>query len=157
MEKKEFKKIFANIVNTRGFSYFSNFWFTESNECIFVIKLTKSSYGNYYYLEMEIFIQGVFGKKYLIDKNLGKAWGDISRRPPTEYDTFLDLDAQISSEERKQGLESLLDEFVIPFSKKALSLLGVRSFINEHQFVMSDALRNQVEKLIEAKKSQQPE
>ena len=155
MDKKEFKKMFAIIARLQGFTSVSNFWFIDSKECIFTIELLKSSYGNYYYLTIKIFMQDIFGRKYTICKDLGRLWGEIIRRPPTEYDVFLDLDVSISPEDREQGLELLFDNFVMPFSKKALSLSGVYTLWNENQIIMSEALRNQVEKLIEVKKSQQ--
>ena len=155
--RKNLKKMFAVIASMRGFSQLSNFWFIESEECIFIIELLKSSYGNYYYLELKIFIQGVFGKKYTISKELGKTWRDVHIRLLPEYDIFLDLDTQLSYDDRKQGIESAFNNFVMPFSKKALFLSGICLLWNENQILMSDALRNQVEKLIEAKKSQQPE
>ena len=152
MDKKDFKKMFAIISATRGFTPLSNFWFMESKECVFTIQLDKSNFGKFYYLTMNIFIQNFFGKKYTIDKNLGRAWGDAIRRPPTEYNVFLDLDVELSFEERKRGLESLFDNFVIPFSKKAICLSGVYSLVNERQIILSsDKEHYQLENLIKKK------
>jgi len=49
MENKEFKKLFDIIARNHGFESAFGGWFKESNECIVVLDLQKSNFGNYYY------------------------------------------------------------------------------------------------------------
>lgn len=64
METKDFRNLFKDLAKKNGFESAFGGWFKESNECIFVLDLMKSNFGNNYYLNIKIFIQGSFGIYY---------------------------------------------------------------------------------------------
>ena len=52
MNSKEYKNIFNKIARENGFVKAFGGWFQESRECILVLDLQKSNFGDYY--EMNI-------------------------------------------------------------------------------------------------------
>jgi len=72
MDTKEFKRLFDEVAKSHNFERAFGGWFKESHECIVVLDLQKSNYGGYYYLNLKIYIQGVFNKHYSKSKDLVK-------------------------------------------------------------------------------------
>ena len=60
MDNTEFKKQFGEIAKASRFDRAFGGWFKESNETIIVLELQKSNFGNYYQLNIKVFIQGFF-------------------------------------------------------------------------------------------------
>ena len=126
MDNKEFKEAFGSMAKAYGFGRNFGCWFKESSECIFVFLLQKSNFGNYYYVNFKIFIQGAFGHQYKASKELFKNdVGDIFLRNPKEYDSAFDLDLTLGSEERLQIMNTLFKNIIVPLSEKALSKAGI--------------------------------
>jgi hypothetical protein len=126
MESKEFKKLFDTIARHHGFELHFGGWFKESNECIVVLDLQKSGYGNYFELNIKTYIQGVFGNHYRINKDLVKKdTGDIFTRQPKEYNEVLDLDSLLDANTRKQRLEALFTNFIVPDTNSTLTRAGI--------------------------------
>ena len=126
MDNKDFKKMFDAIARSYGFEANFGGWFKESNECIVVLDLQKSGYGNYYELNIKTYIQGVFGNHYHKNKDLVKKdTGDIFTRQPKEYNDVLDLDSLIDNDTRKQRLEALFINFIVPDTNSTLSRAGI--------------------------------
>lgn len=125
MSNSEFKKIFSTVAESSGFSANFKGWFMESPETILVLDLQKSNFSNLYYLNIKIFIQGIFGKSYIKSTDLAKKdIGDIFTRPPKEYSEIFDLSKQDSL--LKEKIENLFTLFINPFSRKALTKLGIQ-------------------------------
>lgn len=72
MNSKDFKGAFNQIARKYSFEKAYSGWFKESKECIAVLDLQKSNYGDYYELNIKIFIQGAFGSVYRKGKDLVK-------------------------------------------------------------------------------------
>lgn len=147
MEKKDFKKLFAGVAESRNFSFQYNYWSVESNECILTLELQKSNFGNFYNLVMNVFIQGAFGNKYLKDKNLIRDLGDITTGLPYEYYVYLDLDSSIEIQDRKRGFELLFDSFIIPFANKALSKKGIYELSAERRVILMPNVQKELDLL----------
>lgn len=77
METDDFKKIFGEIAKKNGFERAYEGWFKESPEVILVLDLQKSNFGNNYYLNVKLFVQGTFGNTYSKSKKLIKTDGAI--------------------------------------------------------------------------------
>ena len=93
MESKEFKNVFEKVAKANNFEKAFGGWFKESTECIVVLCLQKSNFGDYYELNIKIFIQGMFGNKYTRSKDLVKKnVGDVFTRQPSDYSNVLDFD-----------------------------------------------------------------
>lgn len=126
MENKDFKKSFNEIAKKHGFESAFGGWFKESDECIAAIYLQKSNYGNYYELNIKIFIQGMFGEYYKKSKSLKNAVSDILGRQPEEYKDTFDLESSIECSARKNKLEKLFNDFLVPFVNTMLTREGIK-------------------------------
>jgi hypothetical protein len=54
MNSKEFKNVFGELAKINGFLKAFGGWFKESTECIAILELQKSSFGDNYYLNIKI-------------------------------------------------------------------------------------------------------
>lgn len=77
MDNKKFKQLFNDVARLYDFEQAYGAWFLESPECIVVLELQKSYFGNYYELNIKSFVQGAFGNHYVKSKDLAK--GDMGR------------------------------------------------------------------------------
>ena len=137
MENKDFKKLFGCLAQQNGFEYAFSGWIKESPECIAIIELQKSNYGNYYDMNIKIYIQGVFGNKYLKCKDLVKNdTGDIFTRQPPEYNSAFDLDSLMDSETRKNILSKLFIGFIVPEVDKNLTRAGIVEQARNGKFIL---------------------
>jgi hypothetical protein len=131
-DKKRFKDLFNEKAKHNGFFYAYGCWFKESNECILILELQKSNYSNLYYLNMKIFIQGANKRIYKINKDLIKnEIGHGFRRSDKEFDQYFNLDLDLEYHLREQGIELLFNKFLIPFTRKAMTLKGVIELYND--------------------------
>lgn len=128
MENKEFKKMFGGIAKENGFSSVYGGWFKEFEDVIQVIDLQKSNYGNYYYLNFKIFIQGMFGRIHIKSKKMVKSEiGNIDARQPDQYSHLLDLEKPLSDSEREASLRELFTNFVVPLSNNTNSKEAIKA------------------------------
>jgi hypothetical protein len=145
MDSKEFKNIFDNIAKVNDFERIFGGWFKESDECIVVLDLQKSNFGDYYQLMIKIYVQGTFGNKYSISKDLVKKdTGDVFRGEPPQYKDVFDFDTSINDDKRKQRLEELFSEFIEPFTKKVLSKSGIKELAEEGQIFLLPAVKKEL-------------
>lgn len=145
MDSTEFKKVFGLIAKSNGFESAFGGWFKESSECILVLDLQKSNYGNYFELNVKIFIQGMFGNTYVKSKGLVKKdAGDVFTRQPNDYKETLDLEISLSEETRREGLEVLFSEFVVPFTDKALTKVGIQQLANNKEIHLLPAVKQEL-------------
>lgn len=147
-ENNNFKKLLNEIAVKSGFESAFGGWFKESNECIAVLGLQKSNFGNNYYLNIKTYIQGIFGISYLKNSDLVKKdMGDILMRQPKDYDLIFDMDSLIDDNERKQKLEELFVDFVIPYSDKTLSLAGINELAKNEKIPLYPAVKKELERM----------
>ncbi|MFN9877344.1 MAG: DUF4304 domain-containing protein, partial [Planctomycetota bacterium] len=62
-----FKKIFDSIANKSGWNVVRGGWVfasSVSDECIVSIDLQKSNHSKRFYVNMNIYVQGAFGRKF---------------------------------------------------------------------------------------------
>lgn len=145
MDSKEFKNIFDTVAKANDFEKAFGGWFKESSECIIVLDLQKSNFGDYYELNIKIFVQGMFGNKYAKGKDLVKKHtGDIFTRQPNDYKDVLDFDTSMDDEKRKEKLESLFSEFIVPFANKALSRIGLKELAEQEKIFLLPAVKEEL-------------
>ncbi len=136
MECKELKKLFGVIVNQNGFDLQYGGWFKESDECIIVLDLQKSSYGNYFDLNIKTYIHGVFGIHYTKSKKMVSDTGDIFTRQPKEYSDALNLDNSMDLKTRKNRLEDLFRKFIVPETNNNLTRAGIIELARKGEFIL---------------------
>ncbi len=135
------------IAKKNGFESAFGGWFKESEACIFTIQLIRSNFGNYYMVEFKTYIQGAFESRYVKNKSLLRDIGHIFRGEPKEFETALNLEQKMGDEERTQKLESLFQEFIIPFSEKALTMHGINELAEKGEIYLLPAVKRELEKL----------
>lgn len=146
MENKEFKKVFGDIAKANNYIYNFGGWYKESDECICVLSLQKSNFGNFNYLNIKIYIQNIFGKSYRIDKNKVKIeGGDVFRRIPNIYDDLLNLENFMNDDERRNGIERLFNDFLNSFVNKALTKKGIKELEIEGKLFLLPAVKEELE------------
>lgn len=146
MSSREFKKEFGEKAISHGFESAFGGWMKESSDCIVVIDLQKSKYGDYFELNIKVFIQGMFRKIYVKNKDLVKKdTGDVFVRPPKEYNEVLDFDTSMDTEKRMQRLEDLFREYLVPFSEKALTKEGLKQLAYHEKIYLLPAIKQELE------------
>ncbi len=127
MESRDFKQMFSDVAKDNGFEKAFEGWFKESDEIIHVLDLQKSNFGKFYYLNIKLFIQGIFGNVYEKSKKLVKTdVGNIFLRQPENYSCFLNLEEPLTDEDRKKGLQDLFNNFIVPLSINSSTKNGIR-------------------------------
>jgi len=148
MNSKDFKKAFKEIAQSYGFDSAFGGCYKKKAECMLVLELQKSNFGDYYELNIKIFVEGVFGNTCTPTKNLIKNdMGDVYCRPPLEYHSFFEFDINMSDRNRIMGLKTLFDKFLVPYEKKALSVSGIRMLAEEGIIFLLPAVKNELDRL----------
>jgi len=144
MDNKEFKELFNEMAKRYHFEKAFGGWFAESNECIIALDLQKSNFRDSYYLNIKIYVQGLFGNSYKKSKDLVKRdVGNIFRRSPKEYEDVFDLEIESDDERRQERLENLFTEFINPFVDQALSKVGIKKLEEQGVVFLLPAVKEQ--------------
>ncbi len=139
---KEFKKIFGELAKCNMFENAFGGWFKSSDESIIVLDLQKSKLGDYYDINIKIYIQGMFGNTYSKSKDLiKKDIGNIFRRQPSEYKSIFDFNEPMNDNERIDGLKKFFAEFIVPFTEKALSKVGIMELANKDEINLLSSVK----------------
>ncbi|MCD0488055.1 DUF4304 domain-containing protein [Pedobacter sp. MC2016-14] len=145
MDSKEFKELFFDTGKKYGLNKKFAGLFIESTECIFVTYLQKSSYGNYYQMIIKIYVQGMFGRTYVSNKELVKTdIGDVQTGEPKEYRRIFDFDVFLDDAERIEKLNRLFEEFILPFAKRSLTKQGLRQLAKNGDISLLPAVEKEL-------------
>lgn len=144
MNTKEFKSVFDEVAKLNNFSKAFGGWYKESPECTATLELQKSNFGDYYMLNIKIFIQGLFDRNYSIDKELIKcSLGHIDSAEPLDYKEVFNFDKTMDDQIRKEKLEELFSNHIVPFTNKALSKAGImKMHVEEGLFLLPNVKIN---------------
>jgi hypothetical protein len=142
MNSKEYKSVFGNIAKAHGFERAYGVWFKESPECIIVLELQKSNHGDYYKLNIKIYVQGMFGNKYKINKELiKKDIGDILSGEPVSYRKVLDFDEPMEDLKRQAKTEELFNAYIVPKTDKAITVKGIKELFLAKELFLTPAVK----------------
>ena len=145
MDSKEFKKMFGELAKANEFKSAFGGWYKESTECIAVLELQKSNFGDYYQLLIKVFIQGAFESTYAPNKGLLKSsMGHITANETPEYKAVLDFDEPMEDNIRKERLEELFTNHIVPFTNRALSKAGIRELANKGEVFLLPAVKEEL-------------
>ncbi|UCA62269.1 DUF4304 domain-containing protein (plasmid) [Chryseobacterium rhizoplanae] len=146
MNNQEFKNIFGNIAKENNFLQAFGGWYKESPECIAILELQKSKYGNFYILNIKIFIQGSFDTLYSPTKELIKSpMGDIGKQI---IDDVLSFDKDIPDELRKERLKELFSNNIIPFVNKLMTKANIIDLESKGEIMLLSSVKKELEKLM---------
>lgn len=145
MDKKEFKRQFGQIAISHGFDYLYSAWNKKSDKCMIILDLQKSNYSELYYLNIKVYIKGLFNEPYELSKSLIKhGVGDIFIRQPDEYSVAFDLESELSDVERIVLLEALFVDFLIPFSRECMTIIGIKNLLEKESIFLLPAVKNEL-------------
>jgi hypothetical protein len=145
MDSRAFKSLFSQIAAENGFDPEFGGWFRESEECVVVLDLQKSNFGNYYELNLKIFVQGLFGDHHVRSKDVvKKKAGDVFVRQPNQFRSQLALDSGLSPLEYERGLQMLFADFVRPVTSDALTRAGLLRLGHKGVVYLLPAVREQL-------------
>ena len=145
MDSKEFKNVFGEIAKANEFKKAFSGWYKESPECIAILELQKSNFGDYYQLNIKIFIQGVFAKSYVPSKDLIKgSMGHINSSETNDYKNVFDFDEPMDDTIRKERLEELFKEHIVPFTNKTLFKSGIRELAEKGEIILLPAIKEEL-------------
>jgi len=146
MDTKAFKNMFDRIAVDHGFKKLGALWFMESDEHIVTLDLQRSNYSKLYYLNIKVFIRGLFGRQCVASKELIKDTGDIFRREPKEYSAAFDLDNTLTEIKRKQEIIDLFLSFLNVYCRAMLTKKSIKEYAkaNPDQICLLPAVRKEL-------------
>lgn len=151
MDSRKLKKNFGAIAQSYGFNYAFGGWYKQSTESIVVFSFQKSNYGDFFYLNIKIYIQYIFKTKYVINRDLiKKDIGDIFLRPLAKYDSAFNLENNIDDEQRMQVMANLFNNFLVPFTNQALSKAGIKRLSDEGLIDIFPAIQKEMDILMKS-------
>jgi len=146
MNSKEFKSLFGNVAKENDFLQAFGGWYKESSECIAILELQKSMYGDYYMLNIKIFIQGAFDRSYSPTKELIKSpMGSIGKQL---MDDAFSLDKPMSDEIRTERLKELFSNTIIPYVSKLMTKANIIDLESKGEVMLLSSVKKELEKLM---------
>jgi Domain of unknown function (DUF4304) len=133
MEAKEFKALVGKALKAREFSKLGVFWYLQSEEATITFDLQRSLYSRLFYLNINVFFVNVEGHDFTLNKKLYNQGGRLIHYRPVVHEQakWLDLENELSDEERVQQMEQVLDDYIMPETLKMLSRAGVLELYKE--------------------------
>ncbi|SEH29933.1 DUF4304 domain-containing protein [Chryseobacterium culicis] len=149
MNSKEFKSIFGSVAKENDFLQAFGGWYKESPECISVLELQKSNFGDYYILNIKIFIQGSFDRIYSPTKDLIKSpMGDINENETDKYREIFDFDKPLDDSLRIEKLKELFKNHIVPFTTQTSTRLGIIELETSGQISILSSVKKELDKLM---------
>jgi hypothetical protein len=147
MDKEEFKNLFNELAQENGFERAYGMWFKEQDESLVCIDLQRSNYSHLYYVNINVYIQGLFGKNFKKSKDLkfGAGGSAIHTGPPNKYAPALDQENELTDLERKKMLEEMFSEYLIPFIKKISTRDGIKKSYKDGSYLLLPAVRQELD------------
>ena len=123
---KDLKYFFTEATKSVGFESKFGCFVKTTNEVIIVLSFQKSYYSSQVYLNIKLFIQGIFGKKYQLSREMvNNDVGDVFRRAPKDYDEIFDLSSNLPDNIRIEHLKRFVDDFLSGFVQQASTVKGI--------------------------------
>ena len=117
----------------------------ESIDCVQILELQKSRFSNYYQLNIKTFINGIFDKKYVIDKELiNSSLGHLNSNETLDYSNYLNLDFLMEDSERINGLNNLFTNHIVPYTNKILSRSNIKKMIENNEISVLPIIKNKI-------------
>lgn len=148
---KELKCFFTEATKSMGFESKFGCLVKTTNEVIIVLSFQKSNYSSQVYLNIKLYIQGVFGKNYQLSREMVvNDVGDVFRRSPKDYDQFFDLGSDLPDNERIEYLKKFIDEFLSGFIQQASTVKGIMLLAEQGELFLFPAVKSELEKIFRA-------
>ena len=150
MNLKVLKQSFAEITKSIGLETKFGGFVKETEEVIIVLSFQKSNYSSQGYLNIKLYIQGVFGKNYQLSREMVvNDVGDVFRRAPKDYDQIFDLGSDLPDSERNEYLKKFIDEFLSGFIQQTSTVKGIMLLAEQGELFLFPAVKSELEKISE--------
>lgn len=150
MNLKVLKRTFAEITKSIGLETKFGGFVKETEEVIIVLSFQKSNYSSQVYLNIKLYIQGVFGKNYQLSRKMVvNDVGDVFRRAPKDYDQIFDLGSGLPDDERIEYLKKFIDEFLSGFIQQTSTVKGIMLLAEQGELFLFPAVKSELEKISE--------
>lgn len=111
MEKKELAGILSEVLVTIGFKKKGNYWVVNGDEITKMINLQKSQFSNSYYINYGYILNNLPLGKHTM--HIFKGLGSLDSSENTKIKELLDLENNISNEDRANELKKVLFEKLV--------------------------------------------
>jgi hypothetical protein len=135
-ERNAVQLAFDRFGKAAGFEKKSGSWYRRGDEVISVSNLQKSQYGPRYYINQAFWLRQLgderFPKEYKCH-----IWGRLESLLPDELERItrlLDLEYEMSDEQRINELVGLLTERLLPLIEQGSSVAGLRALFDAGVF-----------------------
>ena len=147
MNLKVLKRTFAEITKSIGLETKFGGFVKETEEVVIVLSFQKSNYSSQVYLNIKLYIQGVFGKNYQLSRKMVvNDVGDVFRRVPKDYDEIFNLNTDLSDNARIEYLKKFIDEFLSGFVQQVSTVKGIMSLAEKGELFLFPAVKSELEK-----------
>jgi hypothetical protein len=153
LSAKFLSETITRVLKNHGYRKKGTTWYSETDDCVCVVNLQKSQWGDQYYINLAVFA------KILGDKRDPKEYechirGRLGQLEGVgDVDRVLDLENNLYGESQRQArLESILIENAIPFLKSLDSMAGITAAFHEgklRRFLTTVNLRKHLGVVIE--------
>ena len=148
MNLKVLKRTFAEITKSIGLETKFGGFVKETEEVIIVLSFQKSNYSSQVYLNIKLYIQGVFGKNYQLSREVVvNDVGDVFRRAPKDYDQIFDLGSDLPDNERIEYLKKFIDEFLSGFIQQTSTVKGIMLLAEQGELYLLPAVKSALKKI----------
>lgn len=126
MEASQFKTLLGSVAKAHGFTAAGGGWYRQTPAAFFILNLQKSNFGNYFELNLKLFL-GIElpGNPTDLKKLVKSQSGDAFRRQPEEYRSAFDLDSALADSERRNLFERLFHELVDRIASASVDPAGI--------------------------------
>lgn len=150
MGVNRFRNIFGSMAVKNGWLAVKGGWvhgIKETDECIVSIDLQKSSYGKQFYVNIKIYVQGAFGRRFDGDLNLQNSIPTAFRRLPGDFDDIFDLTSVLNDNERLARMSSVF-RFLEDFAREATSLRGLLKLAENGKILLIVGVPEEIQRLL---------
>lgn len=112
MEKKELALIVSEILVPNGFKKKGDYWVINGDVITKMVNLQKSKFSNSFYINYGHIVQSIPLDNLMM--HVFEGFGSVDHNENTRIKELLDLENNISNEDRGEGLRELLLEKLLP-------------------------------------------
>ena len=127
---------FDRFGTENGFEKKSGSWYRRSDEVIAVSNLQKSQYGPQYYFNQGFWLRELNDVRYprSNEAHIVARLEDLVPEVEQRLGELLDLECEMSDEQRIGELVALLGERLLPLIERAVTIAGLRTLIDDGTF-----------------------
>lgn len=129
MGKKDLIELLNGIFKPLGFKHKGNIWVQNDTELSKMIKLQKSNFGNYYYINYGFIIKAIeLNGLYM---HLSYRLGSLDKEEQKEITNLLDFEYEIPKEERISTLRQKIELIILPNILKVNNEEDIKNYLKD--------------------------